>query len=134
MAIEVISHIKPKNNGNFPVAEATDVWLADGRTVENLAAEVDLKQELIKVNSSPPDILQPNIFYHYGEVTELSVILANEPDEEHVYEYMFEFVAGENFTNLTVNPAPRWVRNPICVSGKTYQVSILNGVGVIVGA
>jgi hypothetical protein len=114
MAIEVISNLKPKNNGKFPVVEATDVWL--------------------KVESNPPDILQPNVFYHYGEVTELSVTLADEPDEEYVYEYMFEFIAAENFTNLTINPAPKWVRHPIFVSGKTYQVSILNGVGVIVGA
>ena len=31
MAIELISKIKPKNNGNFPLVDAEDIAYADGR-------------------------------------------------------------------------------------------------------
>lgn len=40
MAIELISKIKPKNNGDFPMVDATDVEMADGTRLEDAAAEL----------------------------------------------------------------------------------------------
>lgn len=34
MAVNVIGTLEPKNDGNFPVVKAEDVWLDDGTTVE----------------------------------------------------------------------------------------------------
>lgn len=34
MAVSVIGTLEPKNNGDFPVVKAEDVWLDDGTTVE----------------------------------------------------------------------------------------------------
>lgn len=99
-----------------------------------LVLDASDKTNAIPNNTIPPTILQPNVFYQYGTVKELSVQLADEPDQDYVYEYMFEFIADKEFTNLTITPVPTWVRQPNIVSGKIYQVSILNGIGVIVGA
>ena len=40
MAIEVISKIKQKNNGDFPLMDAKDVELNDGRSVEEALNDI----------------------------------------------------------------------------------------------
>lgn len=40
MAIELISKIKPKNNGDFPMVDAADVEMADGTRLEQAAADL----------------------------------------------------------------------------------------------
>lgn len=45
MAVEIIGTMKPKNNGKFPVAEATDILMPDGsRLSESMvsASGIDL--------------------------------------------------------------------------------------------
>lgn len=78
--------------------------------------------------------LLPNTFYQWGEIAALSVTLATPTNETITNEYCFEFVSGSTATTLTVPDTIRWVQEPSIEAGKTYQVSILNGIGVIVGA
>lgn len=73
-------------------------------------------------------------FYHvFGEVDNLSVTLAD-ADSMKANEYCFEFIPSENFTELTITPKPLWVNEPQFIKGKTCQVSILRGIGVMISA
>ena len=77
--------------------------------------------------------LQPETYYAFGEVGSLSVTLV-EPNDGKVHEYCFEFKpTTENFA-LTVTPGVTWVKAPQYPVGKTCQVSILRGIGVMVCA
>ena len=78
--------------------------------------------------------LAPNTFYRWGEIAALSITLATPTNEAITNEYCFEFVSGETATTLTVPDTVRWAQEPSIESGKTYQISILNQIGVIIGA
>ena len=79
----------------------------------------------------------PNVFYKWGEEAALSVTLGA-PETGRTSEYIFQFVSGTTPTALTVTPASgtlSWVGGtPTIEASRTYQVSILNNVAVIVGA
>ena len=77
--------------------------------------------------------ISPNKFYKWGEIAALTITLGAETDGI-TNEYCFEFVSGYTATTLTVPDTIRWVQEPTIEAGKTYQVSILNQIGVIVGA
>ena len=78
--------------------------------------------------------LTPNTYYRWGEIAALTVTLAESADTGVTNEYCFEFVSGETATTLSVPNTVKWVKEPSVEAGKTYQVSILNGIGVICGA
>lgn len=77
--------------------------------------------------------LAPNTFYKWGEIAALTITLGAET-EGITNEYCFEFVSGSTATTLTVPDTISWAQEPSIETGKTYQVSIFNGIGVIVGA
>lgn len=77
--------------------------------------------------------LAPNVYYKWGEVPALNITL--EPEIDGITnEYCFEFVSGETATTLTVPDYIKWAQEPTVESNKTYQVSIMSGIGVLVGA
>ena len=78
--------------------------------------------------------LTPNTYYRWGEISALTVTLAEPADTSVTNEYCFEFVSGETATTLSVPNTVKWVKEPNVEAGKTYQVSILDGIGVICGA
>ena len=78
--------------------------------------------------------LAPNTFYRWGEIAALSITLETPTNEAITNEYCFEFVSGSTATTLTVPDTIRWAQEPSIDTGKTYQVSILNQIGVIIGA
>lgn len=77
--------------------------------------------------------LEAGKYYVFGEVSELALTLA-EADVTKANVYCFEFIAAEGFSGLTITPEPRWVSELNYVAGKTHQVSILRGIGVMVCA
>lgn len=77
--------------------------------------------------------LEPNTYYRWGEISALTVTLGAEI-AGITNEYCFEFVSSETATELTVPIPIKWVQEPSIEAGKTYQVSIMNGIGVICGA
>lgn len=77
--------------------------------------------------------LQPEKFYDFGEVSTLSVTLVEMADGL-AHEYCFEFVAAADFDALSITPEPRWHSTPRITPGKTHQVSIVRGIGVMVSA
>ena len=77
--------------------------------------------------------LAPNAYCKWGEVSSLTITLGA-AIEGVTNEYCFAFVSGATATKLTVPSTIKWVHEPTVEAGKTYQVSILNGIGVICGA
>ena len=77
--------------------------------------------------------LQPNTFYRWGEVTSLTLTFAPEINGV-ASEYFFQFVSGATPTTLDLPDTIKWVSPPTVEANKTYQVSILDGMGVIVCA
>lgn len=88
----------------------------------------------IEMVTEAPTELLPNVFYDFGEVTELNIVLAEPEDTTHLNEYMFQFISGETLTEFVydVNEIT-FVTEAIIEQKHIYQCSIINGIGVIVG-
>ena len=102
--------IQPDSNGKGTLAEPLPI------IVESTAAQ-----------------LQPDIYQVYGEVDGLDITLV-EKDDGRIHEYTFEFIPKEGFTGLTVTPEVKWVSTPVFPPGKTCQISVMRGVGILVYA
>lgn len=111
-------------------------------TSENISAEVYTKEEcnnLFKSKISTENVsentkeLQPNRYYIFGEMAELTITLA-EGEEGKLNEYMFEFTSGTAPTTLTLPESVKWMGEHTIEASKTYQVSIVNNIAVIGGA
>lgn len=126
MSIELIDKIKPKNNGTFPMVDAEDVLMPDGSRL----SEVPFGSYKIAEGTQE---IEPGTYYTFGRVTTLSVTLV-ETDDTVANEFCFEFIPAAGFTGLTITPAPKWVSDPQYPVGKTCQVSILRGIGVMICA
>ena len=75
--------------------------------------------------------LTPNVLHIWGEVTSLTLTLATPADSTIVNEYMFQFTSGSTATTLSLPSSVVWVAAPSINAGATYQVSIVNNLGVI---
>ena len=128
MATLLIEKIKQKS-GNFALVDAADVEMADGTRLEDKLAELSVSYP-IKTSGAE---LQPETYYVFGEVDGLAVSLV-EPNDGKVHEYCFEFIPSNEFSGLSIEPAPKWANDPQFVAGKTCQVSIIRGIGVTVSA
>ncbi len=76
--------------------------------------------------------IQPNVYYCFGEVTELIIALGEEK-QGVVNEYMFEFISGKTPTNLTLPADIKWATEIDVAANKKYQVSIVNHIGLMAG-
>lgn len=125
MALKAYDTFEPQ--GDFPVVKAVDVAMPDGtKLTDTFLGSMTLKE-------SATTQLKPGIYHVFGEVSSLSVELVAVEDGK-VNEYCFEFIPAEDFTELTITPTPVWVAVPQYPVGKTCQVSILRGIGVMVCA
>jgi archaellum component FlaC len=100
-------------------------------SIESLETQVDIKAPQIVIPDSTT--LVPDKYYVFGLVSKLDVTL-QDVDDGYAHEYIFEFTAGEPFAGLSISPEPRWANTAVFEPNKTYQISILRGIGVIVGA
>ena len=125
MAIGITGKFEP--DGDFPLMDAKDIEMPDGTRLSE--SNFSMKQEWADGISE----IQPDIFYIFGAVDELDISLV-EVDDDNVHEYCFEFIPSRNFTGMTITPAPRWTGPVQVVPGKTHQVSILRGIGVMICA
>ena len=105
----------------------------DGQPTEWEAVDMASGAYPVIIMTAATAELAPNTYYKWGEVTELTITLGAETDGI-TNEYCIEFVSGETATTLTVPSDIKWAQEPTIEAGKTYQVSILNGIGVIAGA
>lgn len=66
MPIELIDKIKPKNNGTFPMIDAEDVLMIDGRRLT--------EHTIVNSTTLPSSgIVEPNVMYFLGQLSKLSV-------------------------------------------------------------
>lgn len=75
--------------------------------------------------------LTPNVLHIWGTVSALTLTLATPSDATIVNEYMFQFTSGSTATTLSLPSTVTWVAAPSINAGATYQVSIVNNLGVI---
>lgn len=74
-------------------------------------------------------ILQPNIYYSFGETTTLTLEFA-EGDTANVNEYSFTFVSGATPTVLTLPSSVQWANELTVEANKRYEISIVDNIGL----
>lgn len=77
--------------------------------------------------------LTPNILHRWGTVSSLTLTLAAPSDTTEANYYMFEFTSGPTATTLSLPDTIAWANVVSIEANKKYQVSILNGCGIIGG-
>lgn len=92
----------------------------------------DSKKEKVKIvqQSDFNATINPNVFYLWGTASTLEIELGDPLDGE-VSEYMFQFTSGATATTLILPDTIQWASKPSIQPNKTYQVSIINNLGVI---
>lgn len=76
--------------------------------------------------------LTPNTFHVWDEVASLDLSFADETAGV-ANEYLFQFTSGTTATTLTLVGEKQWVNGePNIEPNKTYQISIVNNIGLIV--
>lgn len=123
MALKIYDTFKPQ--GDYPAVNAEDVLMPDGTRLDEMKPAYPVTDGVAE--------LQPETYYDFGEVSTLAVTLA-ETDDKLAHEYCFEFVPADGFEGFSITPEPRWNAEIQIVPGKTHQVSILRGIGVMVRA
>lgn len=74
--------------------------------------------------------INPNVFHLWDTVESLNITLdTGLPSDE----YSFQFTSGSVATNLQITDNIKWLNELLIESNKTYQVSIKNNYGVIIG-
>lgn len=81
--------------------------------------------------SSTTFSVTPNVFHIWGTVTRLNITLATPTDSSIMNEYLFQFTSGSTATSLSTPSTVVWVSEPNIEANKTYQVSIVNNIGII---
>lgn len=107
---------------------ATTEQLADYATKGSL--DDYAKKEEIKQVTETTASISPNILHVWGEVAELNITLAD-GEKDVVNEYMVQFTSGATATTLTLPDSIVWMSSPSIKANKTYQLSIINNLGVI---
>ena len=74
--------------------------------------------------------ITPNILHVWGEIAELNLTLS-EGEDGVVNEYMVQFTSGATATTLELPDNIQWMATPIIQANKTYQLSIVNNLGII---
>ena len=92
----------------------------------------DVSYPVIEMIRSEAQLI-PNKYYKWGEVSNLIITLGPETPGL-VNEYCFEFISGQTPTTVDFPASIKWI-SPLKVEpSKKYQISIVNGIGVIAGA
>lgn len=132
--------LQPQNGGSG------NKFLADDNTYKEInipegdfatKTELDEKQDKVIVVDHGTDdttfVLTPNVLHKWGEVASLTLTLATPEDSTIVNYYMAEFVSGATATTLTMPDSIVWQSELAIEAGKTYQISIVDNLGVIGG-
>lgn len=75
--------------------------------------------------------ISPGCLNVWGEVSSLSITLATPTDNTIMNEYMIQFTSGTTATTLTLPATIKWVQEPSIETNATYQISIVNNLGVV---
>jgi hypothetical protein len=113
------------------LAKADEALAKRTKAVEDTLAEFSVSYPIETSGTA----LQPETYYVFGSVDSLSVTLVD-PNDGKVHEYCFEFKPSASFKeeSLSITPKPNWANQLQFAEGKTCQVSIMRGIGVMVCA
>lgn len=79
------------------------------------------------------DALTPNVLHKWETMASLTIsALATPSDNTIVNEYMIEFTSGSTPTVLSLPNTIVWAETPNIEANATYQISIINNLGIIV--
>ena len=77
--------------------------------------------------------LTPNTFHVWDEVVSLDLSFGEETSGV-ANEFLFQFTSGATATQLTLPDTVEWVNGALTIEAdKTYQISIVNNIGLIIG-
>lgn len=107
----------------------------DSNYVNNEA--LNLKQDKIMIidhgTNDTTFAVTPNVLHKWGTVSSLSLTLVAAPNANVANYYMIQFTSGSTATTLTMPSDIKWSSDIEIEANKTYQISILNNLGVIGG-
>ena len=99
--------------------------------------DISGKQDKITVQShgtsSTTLSIAPNVLHKWGTVSILTITLTAPTDTSVYNEYMFQFTSGSTPTTLSISESVKWQTEPNIEANKTYQVSIVDNIGLIIG-
>lgn len=98
----------------------------NGETWEAVAYFSDFSKYIKVTQSSTQAQISPNVQNVWGSVSSLSVSLASGASGQ-VNEYLLEFTPSTSSFTLSLPNTVSWMEEPRWQSGKTYQVSIVDG-------
>jgi hypothetical protein len=109
-------------------------WDSNGSSIPDMSM-FEQKADKIKIKNSEITTIAivANTYYQFGEVSVLDIRLADIVDKTTLHEYMFEFVSGDTATTLILPDTIKWLEEPTIEANKTYQCSIVNNIGVLLG-
>lgn len=120
-----------KINGTTKTPSSGTVDL--GTVITDISGKADKITIVNHGTSSTTFTLTPNILHVWGEVSSLTLSLSAASDETVANYYMIEFVSGATPTSLAMPDSIAWASDLTIEANRTYQISILNGCGVIGG-
>lgn len=99
--------------------------------------DISGKQDKITVQShgtsSTTLSIAPNVLHKWGTVSTLTITLTAPTDTSVYNEYLFQFASGSTATTLSLPSSVKWQTEPNIEANKTYQVSIVDNIGLIIG-
>ena len=131
----------------------TDTTLSFGQNILNLRNEVfpkltQLSQEFEEIKNADftlnPHIemveptetalaIEPDKFYKWGEVASLALALNPQTSPRYAGQYFFQFTCPTDAaTSLSLPIGLIWSAEPKIEAGKTYQVSILENLAILI--
>lgn len=144
-----IALIKALSNGaggasyTLPVASSTQLGgVQPAAKTDAMTQEVSVDEDgglwtaiayPVVVTTETTKELSPNTYYKWGEMSSLAITIGKEIDGI-VNEFCGEFVSGATATTFSVPESITWPNGLTVDANKTYQFSIVNGIGVIIGA
>lgn len=119
-----------KNYSNYTIElpkKTGTIALTSDIPVIDLAKKIEVTD-----NGEVNKALDPNIFYDFtGELTKLTIRFAGD-DSSKAYEYKGQFKSGATVPTVTFPSGVRMIGSSI-EANKTYQFSIVNNIGVVIG-
>lgn len=100
---------------------------------QDISGKQDKIQVVSKGTSDTTFTIESNKFYVWGSVSSLDITLGTLSDASVYNEYIFQFTSGSIATTLSLPSSVKWQSEPKVEENKTYQVSIVDNIGLIVG-
>ena len=121
-------------------AQAT--YMSDGRTVEEAitassgGSSSGSGNKQLSTSTSSSMTLSPNVYYRNTSTSlaSLTITLGSVSNSNIMNEYFVEFTTRSSGTTVSFPSSVKWVDGiaPTWEAGYTYQVSIVNNLGVVV--